>query len=675
MKKAVVFSFLLVIAIVVHAADQIVINEIMYNSKGTDVEFVELYNVSGTTINLSGWSLLDDNDTHVPCPLAGTLAPASYIVVVGDKASFAAVYPDVKNVNPNDFDPNSTGWALGNNGDTVRLLHNGVVHDSVAYDDAGGWPGSADGGGPSLELLHPTLDNNLPGSWDPSLVDGGTPGKQNSTFTTNVSPVCKDGYRDIPLPKSSDNVKVSALAYDLEGLDKVELFVNTGTGAQVIRMTDDGANGDAVAGDSLFTCTIPAQSAGTLVKYYAMATDNIGQTDMWPNNAPTEYHAYTVDHVPPNLKITEVMAVNNTTISDEAGEYDDWFEIHNAGTTTVNLKDMFVSDAINSSQKFMLSNYSLPAGGYVLLWADNDTDQGPLHTNFQLASDGESIALFETVDHGNVPIHAWKYGRMSADISMGYTSNEATAPDYLRSPTPKQQNNPAYFYNVCINEFQCTSDFGGPDDWIEMYNRGNQPVDISNCYLSDERGNNTKWQFPDNTIMLPGQYLVIWEDELGFGLSSEGVDVIMFSAPDSITGLDFYDFGPQQADWSEGRAIDGGSVWRRFKPHTRGESNESGNAVSQKQIASIPAQFVLQQNYPNPFNPSTTITFSLPQADVVTLKIFDIRGRHVTTLINQKLPAGLHAFDWDAKHMPGGVYLCSLTTNSKRQIIKMQLLK
>lgn len=675
MKTAVAVLALIAMTLTLNAADKIVINEIMYNSQGADVEFIELVNVSGASIDLSGWSIVDDNDDHPKCQLSGTLAANAYIVVVGDKAAFSAVHPDVQNVNVNDYNPNDTGWALGNNGDTIRLFENNVLHDSVQYNDGGGWPSSPDGGGPSLELLHPSLDNNELSSWDPSLNDGGTPGKQNSVYTTNVMPVCKDGERAIGLPKSTESVKVTVLAYDQEGLAKVELMVDSGAGYQAIPMYDDGTNGDPVAGDSLFTGTIPPKASGALVKYYAMATDLIGQTDSWPNDAPTEYHAYTVDYTPPALRITELMAVNEKTKADERGEYDDWFEIHNAGTVAVNLKDMYVSNALNSTKTFKLPNYILAAGAYVLLWADSDQEQVPLHTNFKLASDGESVALFETINHGNVLIHGWKYGRLGADVSMGYVSNEATAPDYLKNPTPGQANDPTYYFDLCINEFQSTSDFGGPDDWIEIYNRGSQAVDVSNFFLSDERGNNDKWQFPDDTTIQPGQYLVIWEDELKFGLSSEGVDVIMFTKPDTVTGVDFYDFGPQLADYSEGRCPDGKSTWQKFKPHSRGEANDCSAAVQQKIETSVPDEFVLQQNYPNPFNPSTTITFSLPQADFVTLKIYDILGREMTTLVNQRMRAGVYSFDWNAEKFSSGVYLYVLTVGDKVDIKKMQLLK
>lgn len=326
------------------SASDIVINEIMYNNPGADVEFIELYNASGSDKDLTSWYILDDNDSHSHCVLNGILGAGEYMIIAGNKAQFQAKYPGVGNINANEFDSGDDAWSFGNGGDAVRLFTNtGALHDRVDYNDGGDWPGSPDGNGPSLELLHPALDNNLYTSWDPSKDDGGTPGKVNSVFTNNVEPTCKDGERLVGLPDASTAVTVEVLAYDNEGLAKVELMINTGGGTYTpLLMNDNGSSGDATAGDSIYTVIIPSQSNGTLVKYYALATDDIGQQDLWPNNAPEEYHAYTVGYQPPDLRITELLAVNSTVNTDGAGEYDDWFEIYNAGDVAVNLGGMFV---------------------------------------------------------------------------------------------------------------------------------------------------------------------------------------------------------------------------------------------------------------------------------------------------------------------------------------------
>jgi hypothetical protein len=77
-----------------------------------------------------------------------------------------------------------------------------------------------------------------------------------------------------------------------------------------------------------------------------------------------------------------------------------------------------------------------------------------------------------------------------------------------------------------------------------------------------------------------------------------------------------------------------------------------------------PNSYALDQNYPNPFNPKTTITFHLPIRSNVSLKVFDVLGREVATLLNQQMVAGAHSIDWDASTTPSGVYFYQLSAQS-----------
>ncbi len=94
----------------------------------------------------------------------------------------------------------------------------------------------------------------------------------------------------------------------------------------------------------------------------------------------------------------------------------------------------------------------------------------------------------------------------------------------------------------------------------------------------------------------------------------------------------------------------------------------------------IPREYVLHQNYPNPFNPETTISYSLPKAGSVTLKVYDILGRLVRTLTSGEQPAGNHEAVWNGRNISGipvagGIYICRLSAGDFTQTIKMLLLK
>ncbi len=89
----------------------------------------------------------------------------------------------------------------------------------------------------------------------------------------------------------------------------------------------------------------------------------------------------------------------------------------------------------------------------------------------------------------------------------------------------------------------------------------------------------------------------------------------------------------------------------------------------------VPADFTLEQNYPNPFNPSTNIRFSLPEANQVTLKVFDMLGQEVVTLVNEFINAGSYEVSFDASNLPTGIYTYSITAGDFQSVKKMMLIK
>ncbi|MBN1633836.1 MAG: T9SS type A sorting domain-containing protein, partial [Ignavibacteria bacterium] len=92
-------------------------------------------------------------------------------------------------------------------------------------------------------------------------------------------------------------------------------------------------------------------------------------------------------------------------------------------------------------------------------------------------------------------------------------------------------------------------------------------------------------------------------------------------------------------------------------------------------IVTVPENYSLSQNYPNPFNPVTKINFSIAKSGLVTLKIYDILGKEVSTLINQNMNAGTYVTDFDGANLSSGVYFYRLEVNGFSEVKRMTLLK
>jgi hypothetical protein len=160
--------------------DSLVINEINYNSADdfNTRDWVELYNPMGYSLDIAGWVFKDDNDDHIfEIPEGTTIEADGYLVLVRDSTTFHEFFPDVDNY-MGKFD-----FGLSNSGELLRLYDaNGVLVDTVHYNDNDPWPTEPDGNGPSLELINPGFDNALAENWAASL-NHGTPGEENSMIT------------------------------------------------------------------------------------------------------------------------------------------------------------------------------------------------------------------------------------------------------------------------------------------------------------------------------------------------------------------------------------------------------------------------------------------------------------------------------------------------------------
>ena len=214
----------------------IVINEINYNSADDydAQDWVELTNNGGGAINLSGWQFKDEDDSHVfVIPEQTILENGAFIVLAEDTAIFNEFFPGTGPVVGN------LNFGFSGGGELIRLYDaNGVFIDQVTYDDDDPWPAEADGEGPTLELINPSLDNALASSWGYSTNMYGTPGSENSVyqelFTENISSVPTDYIlrQNYPNPFNPRTV----IQYEMPTQGRVTITIYDILGREVVRL-------------------------------------------------------------------------------------------------------------------------------------------------------------------------------------------------------------------------------------------------------------------------------------------------------------------------------------------------------------------------------------------------------------------------------------------------------
>lgn len=199
----------------------------------------------------------------------------------------------------------------------------------------------------------------------------------------------------------ADNVQ---LAYR-RGMD--EVFTK-------VQMYDDGNHNDGSSGDGVFGASITAETED--IDYYIYA-ENSSAAAFSPERA--EYEFYSIDVIG-NLVINEFMALNESAAADQDGEYDDWIELYNNGSSDISLNGYYLTDNLDNLTKWNFPDTTIAAGGYLIIWADEDGSQQGLHANFKLSGSGEALLL---VDPDTNIVDEITFGAQLTDTSYGRYPN------------------------------------------------------------------------------------------------------------------------------------------------------------------------------------------------------------------------------------------------------------
>jgi len=404
----------------------------------------------------------------------------------------------------------------------------------------------------------------------------------------------------------------------------------------------------------------------------------------------------------PTLYINEFMASNDAYWADENGDFDDWVEIYNPGTDSVDIGGLWFTDDLADPASHQIPDTAsaittIPPGGFLILWADKESEQGPLHVEEKLGGSGEQIGLVYISGADTVFVDSLTFGEQIADTSSGRIADGGAVWNSFPDPTAGVSNSwtPENLAGIVINEFLasndscCTDENGEFDDFIELFNTGVNTVKIGGMYITGDLVDPTSWQIPTSNIALtmlaPGEFLLLWADkeseqgvlhvEEKLGGSGEQIGLFALFAGDTSV-VDTLTFGEQTADVSYGMIPDGSGNWDFISP-TPGSANTELSLIGE---GVLPTKMELHPAYPNPFNPTTTLQFDLSLKTSVGVVITNIVGQAVRVYEAKSLEAGKHSMTFDGKDnfgqaLTSGVYFIRFITNVGSETQKVVLVK
>jgi hypothetical protein len=221
------------------------------------------------------------------------------------------------------------------------------------------------------------------------------------------------------------------------------------------------------------------------------------------------------------------MAGNQHAVRDDAGDSDDWIELYNYGSVPVDVGGFYLTDDLGNTTKWRFptnkpSLTTIPGRGFLIVWADQETGEGPLHANFQLSAEGEQIGLYSAP---KTLVDSVTFGVQEADKSYGHLPDSTGTWQVLSHPSPGKPNSTAPA-EVVINEVL-----------YHPYHKLNErriPPRSTSSFTTRARGRCVRglaltrvvFTFPDTTLNA-GAYLAVAADVAAFKAAHPGVNNVI----------------------------------------------------------------------------------------------------------------------------------------------------
>ena len=226
---------------------------------------------------------------------------------------------------------------------------------------------------------------------------------------------------------NDDNLSIVSAKLDgIEFLDPVEL-------------KDDGSGVDEIADDGIYTGFKDIGAYSEDISFFVLAQDEGGKTSRYPQNPAKKLTQQNRGFIE-DLVINELMASNSSTIQDESGSYPDWVEIYNTTSSEISMSGYFLTDDLSNPDKWAFPDTTIPANGILLVWADDDEKEGPMHASFNLSKSGEDAGLYKQNGSDFDAVNTLTFGEQTTDVSYGRDEDGTGSFIFIDKPTPGKLN-------------------------------------------------------------------------------------------------------------------------------------------------------------------------------------------------------------------------------------------
>lgn len=308
-----------------------------------------------------------------------------------------------------------------------------------------------------------------------------------------------------------------------------------------------------------------------------------------------------------NIKFNELLASNETSIVNDLGVKEDWIELHNAGSSSIDIAGLYISDKSTQPTYYKIpygysSQTTIPAGGFLVLWADGQTQEGVLHLPFKLTKDGDTLLLSQKSSSGTITtIDNFIYGIQNTDISYGRYPDANTNKIIFSVPTPGVTNtiqSTTFIDGLIINEFMAKNsstiqeETGGNADYIEIYNSNSSPVDVAGLFVTNDLNVPNLYMIPkgqpSKTTIPANGYYILWADKqteinpnhLSFNLNASKGDIAIVQLRGAQNYIiDKVSYSNQGEDISYGIFPVGSSTWKYMVKPTPGAVNKNDTTI------------------------------------------------------------------------------------------------